>query len=193
MKNKGGFSFIEVIIAVFIFVLIMTAVSLMFTSLFSGYKNAKAIQKDLESAQFAMNLMAKNLRTSSIVSNGGTSDDIKFYNYSDGGKCISYKLAGSNKIQVASAPDPGDLEPDKLAWCTSKVLSYSDLTSTNSTYINKLSFYAVLSDGVSAAKVVGKVTISMEICATSNCSGTEKDKARIQTTVSLRDYQETMP
>ncbi|MDO8529621.1 MAG: prepilin-type N-terminal cleavage/methylation domain-containing protein [bacterium] len=184
-KNTKGFSLIEVIISILIFVLIMTAVTMIFVNFIAAYRSAKIIQKDIESAEYAMNLMAKNLRTSTVVSGSGDSTSVKFYNYSDNGKCISYRIQGA-KLQAASANDPGDSEPDKKAWCKDRadLSSYSDLTSVSSVYATRLNFYVVSSNG--NPKIVGRVTILMEICEDSDC----KDKASVQTSVSLRDYQE---
>ncbi|PJA87728.1 MAG: hypothetical protein CO140_02745, partial [Candidatus Moranbacteria bacterium CG_4_9_14_3_um_filter_40_7] len=60
-----GFTLIEMMIAIFIFSLMMIAVTEIFSSSFGGYGNARNIQKDLEDAQFVMGQIAKTLRTSS--------------------------------------------------------------------------------------------------------------------------------
>lgn len=177
----------EVIVSIFIFVLMMGAVSEIFTNFVAAYRSAKVLQRNLENAEYAINLMAKNLRTSTIVSGSESLTSIQFYNYSDGGKCISYKIQ-SYKLQVASvnsADIPGDLEFDKKTWCQGATLSgYSDFTSTDSVYINGLKFYIVPSDGTSNPKTVGKVTLSAEVCSDSVCA----NKAIVQTSVSLMDY-----
>jgi prepilin-type N-terminal cleavage/methylation domain-containing protein len=185
-NNKKGFTLIEVIIATFIFALIMVAVAMTFSSLFGGYKGAKSIQKNLENAQYGMSLMARSLRTSSVVvpNAARTVTLIKFYNYSER-RCVGYRFL-NNAMQIAFVADPGDSAPDKKVWCSGASLgSYSNVTTAN---INSMSFYVV----PSSSSVVGKVTISMEVCATTAC-GSKDDKARIQSTVSLRDYEETMP
>ena len=153
-NSKSGFSLIEVMVATFIFALIMVAVAMTFSSLFGGYKGAKTIQKNLENAQYAMNLMAKSLRTSSLVGIDMGIDqkasEIKFYNYSEG-KCMFYELE-DKIINVAFLPAP-DEEPDKRTWC-SAVGPYEllPLTAAN---INKLS----INNTKSKEGVVGKVTI----------------------------------
>lgn len=190
IKNKKGTSFIEIIIAVFIFSLLMTVVSMIFLSIFSGYKNAKVIQADLENAQYAINLMSKSLRTSSIVSCDGNSScspnssysGVRIYDYSQR-KCISYVFR-NNTIEHSSASAPAN-SVDPKTWCLNYSLpSYNKLISNNNT---RGLFYATQSVSGSG---VGRITISTEICATTNCSGSEKDKVRIQSTVSLRDYGE---
>ncbi|MFA5777503.1 MAG: prepilin-type N-terminal cleavage/methylation domain-containing protein [Parcubacteria group bacterium] len=193
MRNKKGFSLLEVMTAMFIFVLVMMAVSISFSSLFGGYSSAKSIQKDLESAQYSMNLMAKSLRTSSIVdpNSPGNVSRIIFYNYSEK-KCVSYRF-NEGKLQMAEVDDPNDgisgsTFSEKRDWCSTVTFSeYSNLVAKN---VNSLSFYVVPSDDTAGSEVLGKVTISIEICASSGCSSAKKDVARIQTSVSLRTYKE---
>jgi Tfp pilus assembly protein PilW len=189
IKNKSGFSFIEVLVATFIFVLIIVAVSMTFASLFGGYKGAKSIQKDLENAQYAMNLMAKSLRTSSIISPDSVNNnatDVTIYNYSKlSGKCERFKFDSVNKKIKYGYSNNAAVDSDKTL-CTSSTISNSSLTDMASDSINNAVFSITPSDGDSNPKIVGKVTISIEVKSGS-------DKARIQSTVSLRDYSETMP
>lgn len=187
IKNKKGFSFIEVIVATFIFSLVMIAISMTFSSLFGGYKGAKIIQKNLENAQYAMNLMAKSLRTSSINSDG-TLSDIIAYDYSQS-KCIHYRF--NNSVLELSSKDLSSqlgyedfTQEQKLSWCFDNNGSGSDFSSMTSGYVAG-KFFAIKS----ATKVVGKVTISMKVCSDSTC----KSSAILQSTVSLRDYSETIP
>jgi prepilin-type N-terminal cleavage/methylation domain-containing protein len=63
-QKSAGFTLIEVMVALFVFLIIMLAMSQTFTQTFAGYRNVKAVQRDVENAQFALNLMAKELRTS---------------------------------------------------------------------------------------------------------------------------------
>lgn len=184
IRNKAGFSFIEVIVATFIFVLMMTAVAMTFSSLFSGYKSAKTIQKNLENAQYAMNLMAKSLRTSSVVFpvSDGNSETVKFYDYSQK-KCIelSFDTPGNLMYREISNSDLDDSLNKKL-WCENGVFT-DNLTNLTAGYVSG-SFYVVPSSADS--KTVGRVIISMEVCSDSTC----KNSARIQSAVSLRDYGE---
>ena len=190
IKNKKGISFVEIIMAIFIFSLMMTVVSMTFLSIFSGYKNTKAVQADLEDAQYAINLMSKSLRTSSIISCDGSStcspnhnyNGVRIYDYSQR-QCIGYAFR-NNSIEYSSVNAPVN-EVDPKSWCSGSSLSnYTKLISNDNT---SGFFYATQSASGSS---VGKITISMEVCATENCSGSEKDRVRMQSTVSLRDYGE---
>lgn len=178
-KNKGGFTLLEVMVAVSIFALLMTASASIFANAFKAYHNARAIQKDLENAQYTINLMAKTIRTSSVMSLG--SNNINIYDYSQS-KCIRYGLLSGNTIKTSSSnpSTPGDKSTCSFG---------GSLTDLSNVSVENLSF----SGGQSLklpSPLVGKVTISMKICASSGCTGQEKDAVQIQTSVSLRDYSE---
>lgn len=176
MNTVRGFTLIEVVVAMFIFVIIMTTVSGIFGRAFQGYRGAKAIQRDLEAAQYAINLMAKSLRTSSIISNSPTS--VNIYDHSQD-KCIVYRFDSDNKLKISSANPsfPGDKDT-----CT-----FSGTLSDMTTGYVAGNFLVV----PSLAGIVGKVTVSIKVCPPTGCTGSPRDEAKIQTSVSLRDYVES--
>jgi len=180
--KKNGFTLIEVLVSIFIFSLLMIVTFDFFSSSVFGYRNSKAIQKDLESAQYAMNIMTKTLRTSKVIDS--SSSMIRIYDYSrKTEKCIVYRFAG-NKL-VSGSSNVADTEE---TLCTPALSIQTKEMATN--YINKFEFSVMPSSA--DPKVVGRVTISAEVCATLNCAGTvygEKDAARIQSTVSLRNME----
>lgn len=183
-SKKRGFSFLEIMISIFIFSLMMTTISITFASLFENYRNSRAIQMNLENAQFIINTMAKSLRTSSIISN--TTSSIRFYNYSDN-NCFSYKFE-DNSLQVASMSISNITYPiveERKAQCGSASLTYSNIL----TNVNDAKF-SVIQSSEGTPNIMGKVTISIDVCANSGseCSESVHDKARIQSSVSLRDY-----
>jgi type II secretory pathway pseudopilin PulG len=195
MKNKNGFSFIEAIIAISISIILMVSTAATFSRLYGAYQSARAIGKNLENAQYAMNLMAKSIRTSNFVrgcdsagncsSAAGNYAAVQFYDYSEG-ECISFIVDNNDKkLKSAFVNDPGSSEPDKKDWCLNRAVlpAYSDMTGA---YVGNLQFSVVPSSA--ASKIIGKVTIMMEICSTLNCAGLPNDRARIQSSVSLRDY-----
>lgn len=188
LPMRKGFSLLEVIISVFIFSLMMVTISMTFASLFKSYKNTKAIQTNLENAQFAMNTMAKSLRTSSIVIplTSGLATTVKFFNYSDN-NCISYTFNNStHSLKVASATNTNSAldSVGKVAWC--KTATLSTPSSIMPDTVGNVVFN-VTPSSVGPPKVMGKVTISMKVCANTTCS-VSQDKAIIQSSVSLRDY-----
>ncbi len=72
-KMKKGFTLIEMMVSVFIFALMMTAIASVFASQIRAYKNAHTLQGDLENAQFALNYISKTLRTASLIGYGSNS------------------------------------------------------------------------------------------------------------------------
>jgi len=184
--KKNGFTLIEVLVSIFIFSLLMVVTFDFFSSSVFGYRNSKAIQRDLESAQYAMNIMTKTLRTSKVIDSN--LNMIRVYDYSrktGTGKCIVYQFSGDKLVSGSS-----NVADTNETLCTSALLIQTkEITAS---YINNFEFNVVPSSATSSPKMVGRVTISAEVCATLNCAGTvygEKDVARIQSTVSLRNME----
>ncbi len=199
-----GFTFLEVVVAVFIFSLIMTATAAIFAKMIWAYGNAKAIQRDLEAAQQAMSLMAKSIRTSSVVLCGygasdpnnsncsggmlGTIYSIRIYDYSqaDSGGCVEYKIMSNNlyarRANVALVHDRTACDTYNFPGGT-----FQPMINTTSSQVSG-QFQVVRSS--SSPPTVGKVTISMEVCPPNGCSSNPRDQVRMQTSVSLRDYSE---
>lgn len=171
-----GFTLIEVVVSVFIFAIIMMAVSQIFISAFRGYNYARAVQRDLETAQFSINTLAKELRTSSVVSAPGVQTFVQFIDYSQD-ICFRYQISGSN-LQVAKVSVSGS--SDKFTDCLLSGVGSSGYT-TISTGTVTGTFYVEKSSPTTGAKKVGKVTLSLVISEGSHM-------ARIQTTASLRDF-----
>ena len=190
-KNKKGFTFVELIIAIFIFSLMMISVTRIFSSSISGYQKARAVQKNLEDAQFVMNQIAKILRTSSVARNPDVKSIVVF-DYSQG-KCFKYMFDDINKkikfgktdAPPINPPSPAreSFEKDPIIWCGGNIptilapMAALDVTGKFNATKSK--------PGTGEDGVLGKVTISMEICSNAGCTA---DKADIQTSVSLRDY-----
>ncbi len=168
-KKARGFTLIEVLVSLFVFSLMMAAVSQIFATAFSGYRSTRAIQQDIDNTQYSINVIAKELRTSSVVSAAGNVTAVQFYDHSQG-KCFRYRINGGN-LQVASgaAADVGTCSTMALAAFT-----------TISTGVVTGSFQVTLS--TNAPRHVGKVTVALDI------SEGPTHHARIQTTVSLRDF-----
>lgn len=190
-KNKKGFSFLEVIVAVFIFSLIMTVVAGTFANFTASYRNTRAIQKDLENAQYAINLIAKVIRTSNVIKcDGGSCSTANYTSISifdnSQDKCIVYRI-NNHELQASSASPGTSGDGNTCAFSE----SYSAITTG---YIETGKFYVVPS---AAGSVSGRITISFSICqpdsSSASCSTSLDDKARIQTSVSLRNYQEVQP
>jgi len=172
-----GFTLLEVLVSLAIFTVMMVAVSQTFAGAFSGYRNTRALQRDLENAQYFMNILAKELRTSSVVSplTGPfpvSSQFVQFYDHSQG-KCFHYKIE-QNALRMDEADAAG------VAACGTMTLSAFETVSTG---IVAGAFYVTPSTVAPDTPMrVGKVTISLDV------SEGNVHHAYVQTTVSLRDF-----
>lgn len=176
LGTRRGFTLVEVLVAMFVFSIMMTAVSQVFASAFSGYRFTRAVERDLENAQFFINILAKELRTSSVVSAAGNQQFVQFFDHSQG-KCFRYRI-DTARLQVASAASTG--VASGASPCNA--MGFGSFT-TISTGSVAGSFRVTPSATVGGpATVVGKVTIALDI------SESVAHHARMQTTVSLRDF-----
>ncbi|MDD2766583.1 MAG: prepilin-type N-terminal cleavage/methylation domain-containing protein [Candidatus Moranbacteria bacterium] len=172
-KPYRGFSLVEMLVAMFIFTLVIGATSQIFTRAFVGYREQKRLQSDIESAQFALNTMAKELRTASVSNStlNGNNTSIRFFDYSQK-LCFRYTIsADAGTLSVRSKPGT------TLGNCNGG--GYSTSTSIVS-HITRGRFYVRRS---SNSPRVGKVTISLFV------DSGQAAPTHLQTTVSLRDYQ----
>ncbi len=184
-NTKKGFTLIEVVVTMAIFGIMMVALSGIFVSLFSAYKDSKALTRDIETAEHALNIMGKELRTSTIVcANGSTcpvtapqnATDVIFFDQSQS-RCLRYRIAGNALVKGVSGVTT-------LASCTSGTTFSSEELTTGSVTGN---FYLV-SSGSGASSQVGRFTATLEISR--NATSTMKE--RVQTSVSLRDYSRSI-
>lgn len=185
---KKGFTLVEVIVSIGIFAIIMSGSSVIFSMSFKSYKNAKNVNENLKNAQFALNLMSKTFRTSSVVTASPSS--IIAFDYSRVSRaCIRYRfLNGSlleSRVNVAGATSAL-----RLATCSgipSATFDSAESSMTSGSVFG--SFDTIVSAGDSstgASTRVGKVTVRMNI--TSGAGSSSSSNAVIQSTSSLRDY-----
>lgn len=179
--SRKGFTLIELLVAMFMFVILMAAISQIFTTAFSRYEDASAVQWNLERAQLIMNTISKELRTSTVATAAGSSSSIQFYDYSQSA-CLRYRL--NNTVLQVARKDGATDEND----CSG---TFTDLVDGVSG-----SFEVVPSETQSGTPpsggTVGKVTIALEVrrgtLIAIEGDANQAHRARIQTTVSLRDY-----
>lgn len=188
-----GFTFLEVIVATFIFVIAMVMISQLFGSGYLGFKKSRSVQQDLEAAQQAINIMAKTLRTSAVIEPDveGDTTTIKILDYSrSANNCIIYEFFGGtdNVLRVGSTSIDLDLSDDPVADCDAS--SFTASQNMTSGRVNG-SFYVVPNNPTGTPRETGRLVISMRVCLKESCTTNPKDEARIQTTVSLRNYRET--
>ena len=171
LKKEKAFTLVEVVVAMFIFVIVVVGSTTIFASIFKAYQTSKHLQSNLENAQYAMSLMSKTFRTSSVVAVAADNSSVTVFNYSRN-ECVRYGFSGNSLVKETS-PASG------LGTCATTAFSTNDVM-TSGTVTGK--FYASKSvkKGTPGAKV-GRVTITMNIA-----SGNRN--VNIQTTSSLRDY-----
>lgn len=173
LKNRKGFSFLEMIISMVIAVLIMITVVAAFASFIKTRNVIITQQQDMEDARNALDLMAKDLRMSAYQVTPDTAT-IKFYSNSTN-MCVSYWYDSANKAIKSDmeAPTPSG-SPDPSTCKTSVTYTYNN-NITNLSHISSLIFNLT----PSSATRRGVVTIVLVV-----------DGQTIETTVSLRDYRE---
>lgn len=183
-KSLRGFTLIEMIISLGIFSIIALAVAGTFASGFSTYKETRALSRNVESAQFAVNTLAKLLRTSTIVEPTTATWDnrIIFYDNSSS-RCFQYRVhasAGLSTLQARWFP-----AIDK-ALCQNGSSSFpAAFTQVTSGFVTG-GFKVVPTVGSPNIPSLGRVTLVLSVKE----NATTTREARVQTTVSLRDYKE---
>lgn len=170
-SSERGFSLVEVMVSVFIFSMIVSMISGTFSAFLKNYSEAKRNASNIENAQFAMNLMAKTVRTSNVKDFVSDQKYLELYDYAQG-KCIKYAyLSGDKKIQVSES-----VKPDPASCDFSNMSNSQDVTGD---FIENVNFYVT----PSGASTYGKVTMAISLKETSQ----RTSSLRIQTTVSLRN------
>jgi prepilin-type N-terminal cleavage/methylation domain-containing protein len=181
-KGRQGFSMMEIMVAVFIFSVVMVAVLAVLVNMMQVQKRAKASQRNLEDARFTMETLAKNLRGSKLV-NGYASivspievTALETYDYSQG-KCIKYVFFSGDGTLKST---PGTYNTTN-GTCTFNAANSTKMISNKNT-VQNMHFYVTKAN----ADSVPRVTISMTVCSLQG-GGTCSDQVSIQTTVSLRN------
>lgn len=172
--TRRGFTLIEVLVSLFIFSIMMVSVSQTFAQAFSGYRNTKAIERDLANAQFALGIIGKELRTGSVVNPTGSNQNSQFVQFFDHSqdKCIRYRINNSN-FEVASAA-----AADVPACATLTLASFTVISTGTVTGSFRVTSSATVGGPPTR---VGKVVIAFDIA-----EGTHH--AYLQTTAALRDF-----
>lgn len=188
-KEKKGFVLMEMLIAIFVFALIITSVVGVFVSSYKSQESTQEKQRDLENVRIAMETMAKNIRTSSLdyPSSVGGSREIYIYDYSQE-KCIGYKFSdtgsGTRTLEFKELDISRlDTSDSSIINCRTELssVSFSDFLSDTELADGRFIVRKTLQETSESANdgYMGKVTIVMRI---------ENEKFPFETSVSLRDY-----
>lgn len=178
-KKQPAFSLLELVVSLGAFTIIMLGTIQILAQGTRSYKGAKVIQANLETAQFAISTLAKELRTSSVVQAtvGATSSTITFFDYSQN-RCIQYQADETAKTLSKRTHGFGGADPNaNRSSCAAYAGSFTEAYEPLLTDLTNQLWYVDLSTPMPTPHV-GRVTVSLTI-------GTG---ASIQTTVSLRDF-----
>lgn len=173
---KKGFTLLELLISLAVLSILMLATSSIFVKSFGSYQATKRIESNISDAQFLMNSIAKELRTSTVVAptSDGSTQSLKFFEYSKS-ECVQYRF-NSGAIEVARSSSGSD-----FASCNNT----SNLSGFTRVGIGSVtgSFYSLPSKPASPGpQRIGRVTVTLSI----QISGS--NPVVLQSTTSLRDY-----
>lgn len=170
--TRKGFTLLEAMVAICVFSLVSVMVSGAFVSFLKAYKTERSLQKNTESTQYVLNLMAKTLRTSTIydINAGGLKQIRAFDNSSRNCLIYQYDVAAKKmKYNATSAADVGACNWPVMA------AALIDLSSNDNGVIENAFFVGTSS----ATPLFGKVTMTFFVKGNSA-------NFPIQTSVSLR-------
>lgn len=187
-KKFKGLSLLEVMVSMGVFSLMMVSVAGIFSSSISSYRFNKVIERDLENAQFVMNDIAKQLRTSTVVNpstgtfaSPETNDHVRFYDYSQG-RCIQYTTSidpnDNHHLSVASATVA------LMSDCATAPLDTPQFLTTGDVVPTFRVVNSFLDPVTPSNSRVGRVTMVFVVKEKSAATRS----VTLQTTVSLRDY-----
>ena len=191
-NSRQGFSLIELMVAMFIFVMIMGAMVAVSVAGFRSYGKSKAVKTVTEDVGFAVNSITKDVRMGKIE------------NYYKVGVGSTVPLDGGLKSYLVVSRNRGGkvcyhLETTFLGIqegigannsCSSDPADYKkivDLAGTDMTFDANSGFYSLATSDSSVLppnKIRGWVEINLNI----ENPTMEKDSIRVQTIVSSRDY-----
>lgn len=181
--STHGYTLIEMVMALAAFSIIMLMVSQTFTRGFFTYRETKKAQANLETAHFALNLIGKELRTSSIISYSinATVSYVIFFDNSQN-RCIEYAFdEGLGQVTRRDQPFGSDDPDQNRLDCAGH--SFSGTPEALVTGLTGQELSIVQSDPPPLANV-GRATFVLTV-------GQGASAASLQTTVSLRDFNYT--
>lgn len=177
-KKYSGFVLMEMMVALFIFALMITTIVGVFIAAYKSQQVSKISQQDMENVRVAMENMAKNIRMSTL--DEGDGDELYIYNYSQG-KCIGYKIENhpedsSKKTLEFSEARINRLDLDGNLNNCRTILFNTEFSSLISSSQLSYAQFTVQKTGPTQA---GKVTTVFTL---------DSNSTTFETSVSLRDY-----
>ncbi len=183
-NSRQGFTLIELMVAIFIFSLLLVAIVSVFSSTVTAYSKGRAIKTIKENAEFALGSIAKDVRMGKIESayaNGSRSDYL-----------LVTRNRGMSKVCYRVNPNTLSICENVGVNCSSCLSpGYKDminLSGTNMSFdVLTSGFRSLTTDPPNDPTRRGWVEINLNIDMTSG-QEMSADAINVQTTVSSRDY-----
>ncbi|OGF24917.1 hypothetical protein A2331_06135 [Candidatus Falkowbacteria bacterium RIFOXYB2_FULL_34_18] len=179
IKNKKGFTLMELIVSMAIFSASILMATGVFKSAIEGQRSAIAAQNTQESMRYAFEVMSKEIR-GAIGTDGGSNcpapgQPNRTFNVIGGGlnfenssnECVLYNINGNNELEITRGIDSLPITPDEVK-------------------VSNLQF-DVIDDAPGAHTVQPRVTIKME-AEIDTPREMYRQKIILQTTISSRSY-----
>ncbi len=174
MEKKLGFTLLETLISVLLFSFIAVMMSGVFGTFLKNYIEARIMLQGVDGTQFAMNLMAKTIRTGEVKYTVG-SNTLFLYDRAQK-KCMEYiYVPASSKMQVDISTTSNEGSVDRCTFAS--MGGAQDITQSN--MITNASFIVVPSTPSS----MGIVTLALTVSS----PGQRTSPVQVQMTVSLRN------
>ena len=193
--SPGGYTLLEVLLAMAMASILLLAVSGLVGSLFRAYKMSRQSQVDLEEARVALGVLTKTIRPATLTDDSGNVLGSKknnqkiFYAYSNGLKmCIGFRFKNNSLeyVTFASLKATEVTVEERAKGCdfsghTSdyKKVVASKITNGLFNLVPSEPLSMEKSEDGSAGKVTVRFTVETDATHTSD----------LQTSVSLRDYE----
>lgn len=205
-----GFTLLELLIGMFIFSMIMIAIASIFSSSVYGYRGAKNIQQNLENAQYAISYISKTMRTATLIAytNGsGTTtvvnpDDgsiVPMVSMADAGSVVVWDYSKGQCVRLDFEAASGQLKMQSIGYGSDATLA-ENLGSCAGEDFSAASASPVINNPVQGnfrvtnswqdgtGGQMGRVTVSIEVCADTQCLTGGRNKVVAESSVSLRDF-----
>lgn len=160
-KNQEGFSLVEILLALAILSVIIVFIGMVYVNFTNIQTRSKSSQEVLNSANFVLEMMSRELRNSVIYDYNLTAADCNAYLGNEYDSCILFKRP-NGQLAAFARTDPdyvGGIYPDLIYiildcgpvygpkplcdWDSSNYDAYTDLflTSSNNIQVEDLNFY----------------------------------------------------
>jgi prepilin-type N-terminal cleavage/methylation domain-containing protein len=193
--DSRGMTLIEIMIAILIFSIVMSAMVALFVSSSSSYQKSKAVKNVMAEAQFAINSISKDVRMGKIVKGqastpvpaaSGAKEQYVMIIRNANNQKVCYYIDYDTSTGFIGSQDRTVAQTD----CSTTAADYTKLVDLNGTGLkinNSSGFSSKPTNLTSTTKEHGWVSIFFYFEPTSGIGMTNED-ARIETYVAARDY-----